>query len=124
MKPLSTSLGSRLKAIRFSGATGGLHDGLCPLPTMLGLPLALPMLFLCAASLVQPCDATPGEWEYTGSLKTARSHHTATLLPDGRVLVVGGEHGQDPLASAELYDPATGTFSDTNSLSTARDAHT
>src|SRR5205814_5886990 len=74
---------------------------------------------------IQPCAGTLGEWAYTGSLKTARFHHTATLLPDGRVLVVGGEQGREtPLASAELYDPATGTFSDTNSLSTARDAHT
>ena len=73
---------------------------------------------------MQPCVATPYEWEYTGSLKTARFHHTSTLLPDGRVLVAGGENGRDPLASAELYDPATGTWSDTGSLNSARDSHT
>ena len=91
---------------------------------MLARRLALPLLFLCAALLVEPCAATPFQWEYTGSLNTARFHHTATLLPDGRVLVVGGESGHDPLASAELYDPATGTWSDTGSLRTARDSHT
>src|SRR5437773_1082632 len=87
--------------------------------------LARPVMFLLLSfSAWQPCAATPFEWEYTGSLKTARFHHTATLLPDGRVLVVGGEHEHDPLASAELYDPATGTWSATGSLNTARYDHT
>src|SRR5882672_3777932 len=68
---------------------------------------ALPLLaFAPGLLLAQPSAATPFEWEYTGSLKTARFHHTATLLPDGRVLVAGGEQGRgSPLASAELYDP-------------------
>ena len=48
-----------------------------------------------------------------------RSYHTATLLPDGQVLVTGG--GQ---ASAEIYDPARGTWSPTTSMSTARSGHT
>src|SRR5215471_2779104 len=80
--------------------------------------------FLAGIGSVQPCAATPFEWEYTGSLKTARFHHTATLLPDGRVLAAGGEDRSDSLASAELYDPATGTWSDTGSLNTPRDSHT
>ena len=50
-----------------------------------------------------------GVWTYTGSLGTARASHTATLLANGKVLVAGGASGNDiSLASAELYDPATG----------------
>src|SRR5207245_5668305 len=91
----------------------------------LARPVMLLLLsFSAGLASMQPCAATPFEWEYTGSLNTARFHHTATLLPDGRVLVAGGEHRSIPLPSAELYDPATGTWSDTGSLSTARDSHT
>lgn len=39
------------------------------------------------------------------SMATARKYHTATLLSDGRVLIVGGYDGTDYLASAELYRP-------------------
>jgi len=45
------------------------------------------------------------------------------LLPGGKVLVAGGLDGV-PLASAELFDPATATWSATGSLNTARDSHT
>ncbi len=67
---------------------------------------------------------------YTGSLNTARQGHTATLLNNGMVLIAGGTswdyvtNSSVCLASAELYDPATGTFSPTGSLNTAREAHT
>src|SRR5205823_6195903 len=57
-------------------------------------------------------------WVPTGSLFTARSRHTATLLPNGKVLVAGGNNGP-ALSSAELYDPATGTWAATGSLGTA-----
>src|SRR6266566_3132046 len=93
--------------------------------SFLARPVILLLLsFSAGLASMQPCAATPFEWEYTGSLKTARFHHTATLLPDGRVLVVGGEQAHTPLASAELYDPATGTWSATGSLNTARLSHT
>ena len=49
---------------------------------------------------------------------------TATLLPNGKVLVAGGCSDDGTLASAELYDPASGTWTATGSLATARNLHT
>jgi hypothetical protein len=70
---------------------------------------------------------TPSSFIPVGSLNTPRDGHTATLLPSGKVLVVGGESCSSActiLASAELYDPASGTFSATGSMATARMDHT
>ena len=53
-------------------------------------------------------------WSSTGSLSNA-AILTATLLPNGKVLVAGGYNGSY-LSSAELYDPAIGTWSATGSL--------
>jgi hypothetical protein len=47
----------------------------------------------------------------------ARTLHTATLLPSGKVLVAGGG---DENTTKEVYDPATGSFSITSSLSRKR----
>jgi uncharacterized delta-60 repeat protein len=78
-------------------------------------------------------DPKTGAFSPTGSMTAARWGHTATLLPDGRVLIVGGAAGRDfaidgplPLAvaSAELYDPKTGKFTKTGAMSTAREFHT
>jgi len=63
----------------------------------------------------------------TGSMAQARVGHTATLLRDGRVLVVGGADlmdGIDNLATAELYDPLTGKFTVTGSMAQGRADHT
>ena len=60
----------------------------------------------------------------TGSAKNARQYHTATLLNNGLVLIAGGYGSTSTLASAELYNPATGTFAPTGSMSTARSQHT
>lgn len=54
-----------------------------------------------------------------------RQHHTATLLPGGEVLVVGGNTDiSNILRSAEIYDPATGTWRSTGSLNAERFGHT
>ncbi len=63
----------------------------------------------------------PGpRWSLTGSLNVGRFGHTATLLPNGQVLVAGGIDAGQVLSSAELYDPATGTWRATGPLNIAR----
>src|SRR5437870_4721086 len=57
-------------------------------------------------------------------LARARASHTATLLPNGKVLVVGGFGTNGHLASAELYDPDDGTWTGTGVVSTVRRYHT
>jgi N-acetylneuraminic acid mutarotase len=52
-----------------------------------------------------------------------RKSHTATLLQNGKLLVVGGYGSNGPLSTAELYDPATGSWSATGSMYKARHAH-
>jgi hypothetical protein len=69
-----------------------------------------------------------GSFTATGSMTTARSLHTATLLPNSKVLITGGSQPGTPpanvaLASAELYDPSTGTFSRTGNMAAARADH-
>jgi N-acetylneuraminic acid mutarotase len=70
-------------------------------------------------------DPGAGTWSTTGSMANARYLHTATFLPNGKVLVAGGttNDGTTSLSSAELYDPATGTFSPTGSMNSGRWIH-
>jgi Putative Ig domain/Galactose oxidase, central domain/Kelch motif len=100
-----------------------------PLPLILTVCALRGTLFLGAGLLLlQPCALALGVFEATGSLNTARDLHTATLLPNDIVLVAGGEVGNgvsfNALATAELYDPALGTWTTTGSLNTARLRHT
>jgi Tol biopolymer transport system component len=60
----------------------------------------------------------------TGSMQFGRVSHQATLLADGLVLVSGGQSGGAAIAQAELYNPATGTWSLTGSNVIARFDHT
>lgn len=63
-----------------------------------------------------------------GLMNQARSDHTATLLRDGRVLIAGGLDGTaslyDPLATAEIFDPATETFQHLEPMLQSRRGHT
>lgn len=72
-------------------------------------------------------DSSTGAWSGTRNMNANRGDHTATLLADGKVLIAGGAD-TDPtgtgLASAELYDPSTGTFTLTGSMSVGRFLHT
>jgi hypothetical protein len=69
-------------------------------------------------SLARP----PSTFTKTGSLTIPRSGHTATLLTTGEVLVTGGGNGI-PDKTAELYNPATGTFTRTADVPVAYQFH-
>jgi hypothetical protein len=65
----------------------------------------------------------------TGSMQHGRGFHTSNLLANGKVLLAGGTIRADPIclggiSSAELYDPATGSFTLTGSMTALRYAHT
>lgn len=84
-------------------------DATSPSPSESASPTASPI----------PVAGPGGVWMPTGSMVTPRSEHAAVRLQDGRVLVVGGLTRPDGnyLTSAELYDPATGTWSAAGSIS-------
>ncbi|MDC0711773.1 kelch repeat-containing protein [Stigmatella sp. ncwal1] len=68
----------------------------------------------------------PG-WSGTGSMATVRFNHAMTLMANGKVLVTGGRGSggsNDYLASAEVYDPDTGTWSETAPMAAPRIQHT
>ena len=76
---------------------------------------------------IAPCATVPGTWAATGGMAAGRTAHTATRLANGKVLIAGGlDTGtslDNPLASALLYDPTTGTFTPTGSMATPRFRH-
>lgn len=80
-----------------------------------------------SAELYDPLTHT---FALTGSMTVPRSGHTATLLPDGRVLIAGGFASQENgsrgnlLASTELYDPSTNTFTASGPMTKPRHGHT
>src|SRR5262249_19742296 len=117
-------------------ATGGLHtarDG----HTASLLPSAIPAdenvlvaggadsshNVSASAELYDPANAS---WTATGSLNTARSSHTASVVPNGDVglVLVAGGYNFGALRSAELYDAPSGTWTATGSLNAARYFHT
>ena len=67
---------------------------------------------------------SPGAFNPTRSMTTARYFHTATLLTNGKVLIAGGfGQGLNAQASAELYDPTTSAFTPTGAMTMARGLH-
>jgi hypothetical protein len=87
----------------------------------------LTVVLLAIGPLVAPNAAAqaPGSFAPTGSMTVPRAEAVAAPLSDGRVLVAGGVdptqgHRWAVVSSAEIYDPATGSFSPTGSMSTPR----
>lgn len=84
-----------------------------PAPSALR-PLATVLLLGAAFAVAQTFTNT------AGPMQQARALATATLLPDGTVLVAGGRNNGQALSSAEIFDPSTSTFHPTGSMTTAR----
>ena len=124
----TTSRVSQFTGNRLLGGTcsPALSAAFRPADLILARRIAFPLILLCVGHmLVQPCAGS--FFIDTGSLVAARiGGHTATLLPNGTVLVAGGGGSSlnSELASAELYDPANGTWTATANLATARMGHT
>lgn len=92
------------------------------------LVISITVSFVLAAAAFRPgSPAASTSTTFAGSLHPSapmiepRSGHSATLLPDGKVLIAGGmRRNQDFYKSAELYDPATGKFQPTGEMSIGR----
>ena len=70
-------------------------------------------------------DPKTNVWTLTGSMNYARAEHTASILPNGKVLVAGGDNSTtESMNSAELYDPLTGNWSITGKMHNTRMCHT
>lgn len=73
--------------------------------------------------------ATTPAWTFTGSMHFARRQHNAVILPDGKVFIVGGSSGSgfddstNPVLPTELWDPATGQFTEMASIAVYRGYH-
>jgi len=80
--------------------------------------------FLHAQATSKPPASQPGQVTPTGNLSVRRFSQSATLLPNGKVLIAGGmERNGKYDASAELYDPRTGKFTAAGNMSSAREGH-
>lgn len=73
-------------------------------------------------------DPETGTWTLTSPMTEPRTNHTLTPLPDGTVLAAGGNDPREtmhvPLASTEIFDPATDTWTAGPDLAHARSEHT
>src|ERR1043166_5900247 len=80
------------------------------------------LVFVFTIVLSDPSSG--GIWFMNMPMSEPRQDHTATLLFNGRVLVAGGQGPSSVLASAEVYDPAAGTWTGVSAMPVARLRHT
>ena len=118
-----------------AGLLRRLDGALRPLALMLLAVSTLPGRAACGpvppsgGDVARDPGAPAGRLMPAGEMSSPRAAHTATLLPDGRVLVAGGctadscETGDDS-ATVEIYDPATGSFARSGRLAAPRSGHT
>ncbi|HJW44374.1 MAG TPA: kelch repeat-containing protein [Geothrix sp.] len=122
-----TSVVSRMVQARYAHRAALLPDGRLLLTG--GLPFTgSDVTALAACEIYDPAQQT---FSPASPMSVPRAGHTATRLPDGRILVVGGQDStclfSCPITiwqTAELYDPATGTFQPTGAMSQRRFNHT
>ncbi len=115
-----------LVAARFTQLAGGVRR------VLRGVWPGLAGLALCACGVDEAGSplggVTPRSFGVVGPMVEPRRDHTATRLSDGTVLIAGGVHVvsagvEEPLTSAEIFDPVTGRFRLTNSLPEGRSGH-
>ena len=90
----------------------------------------LSLIILTTVSISAGCNYSSSASVASGitaisNMTGTRAAHTATLLPDGKVLIAGGfGNGQSRLAQAELFDPVQKTFTSIGSMNASRSGHT
>ena len=77
-----------------------------------------------AMDTVEFFDPSTNTFALGPSMLHPRAWHTATVLVDGGILLVGGSHGNDVLRSAEIFDPATGAWTEVASTNAPHASHT
>ncbi|MER6197680.1 kelch repeat-containing protein [Streptomyces sp. NPDC001586] len=114
-----------LRETRQTHTTTVLADGRVLVAGGCGGPVSYPARALDCAEVYDPVERS---WSDAGRMGQARCGHSATRLPDGRVLVAGGtaarsRDSERSLASAELFDPASGRWTPTGTMLDARSLH-
>lgn len=90
-----------------------------------GLALALTVAGMASlAHSTKAAPPSPGTLTATAEMSAPRAAHTATALPDGRVLVAGGFVEKGSARGAEVYDPAAGRFLPLPAMTVTRHSHT
>ena len=135
--PMVTGVAGLIKAIKPELTPAQVKDILVrnadPIQTDKPIGGRLNALKAVCDPLILNCAPTPppqlsNTWQSVGPMTTERAEHTATLLNDGRVLVIGGFKGVGTgftvLDSAEIFNPQTNTFTAVGNMTSPRAFHT